>query len=77
MGPLRTHDKAIMDIFHNEHDILQKVMASINRVRDCLEVFTLSNIATGIGTKICPYFILGIKSYTKFYGIGMRNALQT
>ena len=65
MEPLRTHDKAIMDIFSKEHDITLTVMTSINRLRGYLEVFTLADIATGDSTKIRPCFILGIKSDTK------------
>ena len=66
MEPLKTYDKAIMDIFYKEHDITPKVMVYINRVPGYLEVFTLADIATGDGTKIRPCFILEIKSDTRF-----------
>ena len=54
MGPLRINDKALMDIFYQEHDITTTVKISINKVRGYLEVFTLADIATDDGTRIRP-----------------------
>ena len=63
MGPLRTNNRALMDIFR-EHDINATVMTSINRVRGFLEVFTLADITTGNGNKIRQCFLRGSKSDT-------------
>ena len=52
-----------MDIL-KEHDINTTVMASINRVRGYLEVFTLADITTGDGHKIRQCFLIGAKSDT-------------
>ena len=65
MGQLRNNDKALMDIFSQEHEIIPTVKTSINRVRGYLEVFTLADISTGDGINICPYFALGVKIDTK------------
>ena len=65
MGPLRNNDKALMDIFYQEREVTPIVKTAINRVRGYLEVFTLADIATRYGIKICPCFVLGIKSDTK------------
>ena len=65
IGPLRVNDKALIDIFNQEHDITTAVKISINKVRGYLEVFTLADIATGDGTKIRPCFVSGLKSDTK------------
>ena len=54
-----------MDIFSQEHDITTQAKTSINKVRGYLEVFTLSDIATGDGTKIRASFSLGLKSDTR------------
>ena len=59
------NDKSLMEIFTQEHDITTAVKTSINKVRGCLAVFTLAEIATGEGTKILPCFASGIKIDTK------------
>ena len=63
MGPLRVHDRALVDVI-KEHAITMTVMTSINRVRGYLEVFTLADITKGDGNKIRQCFLLGIKSDT-------------
>ena len=53
-----------MDIFMINHDLTTADLISINRVRCYLEVFSLSNIATGDGSKIRPCYKFGLRSNT-------------
>ena len=54
LSSLRLHDRSLMNIFRIDHDLTPADQISINRIRCHLEVFTLANIATGDGSKICP-----------------------
>ena len=65
MGPLRTNDRTLIDIFSQYYDIATPVMTSIIRVRVYLEVFTLADIVTGDDTKIRFCFSSGAKNDTK------------
>ena len=51
-----------MDILRNKHDILPSILLSINRVHCYLEVYSMTDIATGDGTKIRNNFLLGTPS---------------
>ena len=62
--PLRLRDKAIMDIFCNEHDLPSKKLQAINRVRCHLKLFSLSDIATGDGMRIPRHITLGVQDET-------------
>ena len=63
--PLRVNDKALMDIFTQDHYLTATVKMSINKARGCLEVVTLEDVSTSDCTKIRPCFSSGLKSDTK------------
>ena len=62
--PLRLHDEALMDIFISQHSLPTKTLQSINRVRCHLKVFSLADIATGDGMRICHKYLHGVKDDT-------------
>ena len=55
--PLRQHDQALMDIFINQHSLPTTILQSINRVRCYFKVFSLADIATGDGMRICNKYM--------------------
>ena len=54
-----------MVFFTQEHDLRTSIKVYIKKVLECLEVFTLLDIATGDGTEIRLFFSLGLKIDTK------------
>ena len=64
MDPSRLHDRALMSILKEDHNISTAVEESINRMKCYLEVLSLADITTGGGTKIRPCLIYCIKGDT-------------
>ena len=62
--PLRQHDMAIMDTFINNYVISNPILLSINRVRCYLQLFFISDIATGDGLKIRNNYAQGHRGDT-------------
>ena len=64
LSPLRIHDRAITDIFFQDHSLPPNILVSINRVRCYLEVFSLADITTGDGTRIRSCYLQGNRGDT-------------
>ena len=60
----RTHDEAIMTALCTDTSLTRKEEMALNRVRCYLEAFTMADIVTGDGTRICPNAYNGIKPMT-------------
>ena len=64
LSPFRRNDRALMDIFFQDHSLSSAILVSINRVRCYLEVFSLADIATGDGTRLRSCYSQGQRGDT-------------